>query len=49
MIIWSGWGFMVAFGLSLATELGVEAYFGDNRYYQTQRGPWRRRFSLPLP
>lgn len=42
MIIWSGWGFMVAvlvFALSLTTELGVEAYFGDDRYYQTQAWP----------
>jgi hypothetical protein len=42
MIIWSGWGFMVAvlvFALSLATELGVESYFGDDRYYQTHAWP----------
>jgi hypothetical protein len=42
MIIWSGWGFLVAiiaFGASLAMELGTEALVGDDRYYQVQAWP----------
>jgi hypothetical protein len=41
VIIWSGWGFLVAvivFGASLATELVTEAV-GDDRFYQTQAWP----------
>lgn len=42
MIIWSGWGFMVAvvvFVSSLISELVVEAYFRDDTYYQTAAWP----------
>lgn len=30
---------VLVFAVSLATELGVEAYFGDDRYYQTHAWP----------
>jgi hypothetical protein len=42
MIIWSGWGFLVAvivFGASLAMELVTEAAVGDDRFYQVQAWP----------
>lgn len=37
MIIWSGWGFMVAvivFGCSFLMELATEGYTGDEQFYQ---------------
>ena len=42
MIIWSGWGFLVAvivFGASLTMEIVTEAVAGDDRLYQTQAWP----------
>lgn len=42
MIIWSGWGFLVAvivFGASLAMELVTETLFRDDRFYQTHAWP----------
>ena len=42
MIIWSGWGFLVAvivFGMSLAMEVVTEALAGDDRFYQAQAWP----------
>jgi hypothetical protein len=42
MIIWSGWGFLVAvivFGASLAMEAMTEALTGDNQFYQTHAWP----------
>jgi hypothetical protein len=42
MIIWSGWGFLVAvivFATSLAMEFVTEALVGDNRFYQVQAWP----------
>jgi hypothetical protein len=42
MIIWSGWGFLVAviaFGMSLATEIVTERMAGDDRFYQTHAWP----------
>jgi len=42
MMIWSGWGFLVAvivFGASLAMELVTEALVGDDRFYQVQAWP----------
>jgi hypothetical protein len=42
MIIWSGWGFLVAvivFGASLAVELVTEALVGDDRFYQVHAWP----------
>lgn len=42
MIIWSGWGFMVAvivFVASLVTELTVESAFADESYYQSHAWP----------
>ena len=42
MIIWSGWGFLVAvivFGASLAMELVTEALVEDDRFYQVQAWP----------
>lgn len=42
MIIWQGWGFMVAvvvFGSSLLTELATESAFEDDKYYQTHGWP----------
>ena len=42
MIIWKGAGFIVAvvaFLMLLVTELSVEAFFGDDKYYQTHGWP----------
>ena len=42
MIIWSGWGFLVAvivFGASLTMEFVTEAVFRDDRLYQTHAWP----------
>lgn len=42
MIIWSGWGFLVAvfvFGASLAMEIVTESLAGDDTLYQTQAWP----------
>jgi hypothetical protein len=42
MIIWSGWGFLVAvivFGASLAMEVATEALTGDALFYQTHAWP----------
>ena len=42
MIIWSGWGFLVAvvvFGMSLAMEFVTEALVGDSQFYQVQAWP----------
>jgi nitrate reductase NapE component len=42
MLIWSGFGFLVpvtAFACLLASELGVETYFGDDGYYQAHGWP----------
>lgn len=42
MIIWSGWGFLVAvfvFGASLAMELVTESLTGDDNFHQTQTWP----------
>ncbi|MCI0459403.1 MAG: hypothetical protein L0Z62_20830 [Gemmataceae bacterium] len=42
MIIWSGWGFLVAvIGLAclVATQLGVNAAMQDDQYYQTNGWP----------
>ena len=42
MIIWRGWGFLVAvivFGASLAAELITERLTGDDQFYQVQRWP----------
>ncbi len=42
MIIWRGWGFLVAvfvFGASLAMELVTESLTGDDDLYQTQAWP----------
>src|SRR5262249_29792336 len=42
MIIWSGWGFLVAvvgFGCFLLTEIGVGAVMRDDQYYQNNSWP----------
>jgi len=42
MIIWSGWGWLVAvivFGCALLTEVLVESAYGDDRYYQEHGWP----------
>jgi fucose 4-O-acetylase-like acetyltransferase len=42
MIIWSGWGFLVAvivFGASLTMEFWTEAVFRDDRFYQNHAWP----------
>ena len=42
MIIWKGWGFLVAvftFGASLAMELITESMTGDDTFYQTAAWP----------
>jgi hypothetical protein len=42
MIIWRGWGFLVAvfvFSASLAMELVTESLTGDDNFYQTQAWP----------
>jgi hypothetical protein len=42
MIIWRGWGFLVAvfvFGASLAMELVTESLTGDDDLYQAQAWP----------
>jgi hypothetical protein len=42
MIIWKGWGFLVAvfaFGASLAMELITESVTGDPDFYQKQAWP----------
>jgi hypothetical protein len=42
MIIWSGWGFLVAvigFGCLLLTEVGIEAIKNDDQFYQDHGWP----------
>jgi hypothetical protein len=42
MIIWNGWGFLVAviaFACLLASEAATEAAFADSRYYQQHGWP----------
>jgi hypothetical protein len=42
MIIWKGWGFLVAvfaFGASLAMELLTESITGDSDFYQKEAWP----------
>ena len=42
MIIWKGWGFLVAvfvFGASLAMELITESIMKDDNFYQTEAWP----------
>jgi hypothetical protein len=42
MIIWSGWGFLVAviaFSASLVMEVVTEALVGDDRFYQARAWP----------
>jgi hypothetical protein len=42
MIIWKGWGFLVAvftFGASLAMELITESIAGDDTFYQNEAWP----------
>lgn len=42
MIIWEGWGVMVAvivFGCSLLMELATESFFDDENYYQAHAWP----------
>lgn len=42
MIIWQGWGFLVAvfaFGASLAMELLTESMTGDEEFYQREAWP----------
>jgi hypothetical protein len=42
MIIWRGWGFLVAvfaFGASLAMELVTESMTGDDDFYQKEAWP----------
>jgi hypothetical protein len=42
MIIWRGWGFLVAvfaFGASLAMELITESMTGDDTFYQREAWP----------
>jgi hypothetical protein len=42
MIIWNGWGFLVAvivFSSSLLMELATESFYGDATYYQTHAWP----------
>lgn len=42
MLIWNGWGFLVAvvvFGCSFLTEISVETVMKDDRYYQTHGWP----------
>jgi hypothetical protein len=42
MIIWSGWGFIVAlivFGASLLAEVSIEASLHDGNYYQSHGWP----------
>jgi hypothetical protein len=42
MIIWRGWGFLVAvfaFGASLAMELITESMMGDDDFYQREAWP----------
>jgi hypothetical protein len=49
MIIWNGWGFMVAvvvFASSLLAEIVVEALFRDDNYYQT--AAWPLAFALAI-
>src|SRR6476660_8027821 len=49
MIIWSGWGFLVAvivFGASLTMELVTEALFHDDRFYQSHSWPLALAFAL---
>jgi hypothetical protein len=43
MIIWRGWGFLVAvfvFGASLAMELATESITGDDDFYQKEAWPF---------
>ena len=49
MIIWSGWGFLVAvivFGASLTMELVTEALFHDDLYYQSRSWPFALALAL---
>ena len=42
MIIWSGYGFLVpviAFACLFTSEVGVEAWFSDEQYYQAHGWP----------
>jgi hypothetical protein len=42
MIIWRGWGFLVAvigFGCLLLTEIGIEAVRNDDQFYQDHGWP----------
>jgi hypothetical protein len=49
VIIWSGWGFLVAvivFGASLTMEIVTEAVVGDDRFYQVQAWPFALALAL---
>ncbi|MBW3542418.1 MAG: hypothetical protein KY476_19305 [Planctomycetes bacterium] len=49
MIIWSGWGFLVAiigFGCLVATEVIVEGAFRDDQYYQAHGWPKMVAFTI---
>lgn len=49
MIIWKGWGFLVAviaFACLLASEFLTERYFADDRYYQQHGWPKLAGFFL---
>jgi hypothetical protein len=49
MIFWTGFGFLVpliAFGCLLAFEAGLEAYYQDDKYYQTHGWPKLAAFVL---
>lgn len=49
MIIWSGWGFVVAiigFACLVLTEWSVESFFRDDQYYQDHRWPMAVGFAL---
>ena len=42
MIIWNGWGFLVAiivFGCSLLGEIATESFFSNDTYYQSHVWP----------
>jgi hypothetical protein len=49
VIIWKGWGFLVAvigFGCLLLSELAVEAVLGDSDYYQAHGWPKFAAFAV---
>jgi len=49
MIIWKGWGFLVAvfaFGASLAMELITESMTGDDTFYQRESWPLALAFVI---